>query len=66
MTAAFEAALAEFARVLEAGLAARLDASLQPGEIARPARLLAAMRHAVLAGGKRLRPFLLVEVARLR
>lgn len=65
MTAAFEAALAEFARVLEAGLAARLDASLQPGEIARPARLLAAMRHAVLAGGKRLRPFLLVEVARL-
>ena len=35
------------------------------GEIARPQRLLAAMRHAVLGGGKRLRPFLLVETAAL-
>jgi farnesyl diphosphate synthase len=34
------------------------------GEIERPARLLAAMRHGVLAGGKRLRPFLVVETAR--
>ncbi|MBB4954970.1 farnesyl diphosphate synthase [Agrobacterium vitis] len=34
-------------------------------EIARPAQLLAAMRHAVLNGGKRLRPFLVVESARL-
>lgn len=65
MTAAFETALADFASVLEAGLAARLDTAPQPGEIARPARLVEAMRHAVLAGGKRLRPFLLVEVARL-
>jgi len=31
----------------------------------RPARLVAAMRHAVLAGGKRLRPFLAIESARL-
>jgi len=30
-----------------------------------PARLLAAMRHAALAGGKRLRPFVLFEAARL-
>lgn len=36
-----------------------------PGEIARPQRLLAAMRHAVFAGGKRFRPFLIVETARL-
>ncbi|OLP42652.1 polyprenyl synthetase family protein [Rhizobium oryziradicis] len=38
-----------------------------PGEdeIARPELLLAAMRHAVLNGGKRLRPFLVVESARL-
>lgn len=36
-----------------------------PGEIARPERLLAAMRHAVFAGGKRFRPFLLIEAARL-
>src|SRR5688572_6190139 len=35
------------------------------GEIARPPRLIAAMRHAVLAGGKRFRPFLLMESARL-
>ncbi|MCM2293319.1 polyprenyl synthetase family protein [Allorhizobium sp. BGMRC 0089] len=34
-------------------------------EITRPERLLLAMRHAVLNGGKRLRPFLVVESARL-
>jgi farnesyl diphosphate synthase len=42
-----------------------LAAEPAPGEIARPERLLAAMRHAVLGGGKRLRPFLLVETAAL-
>ena len=36
-----------------------------PGEIARPKRFMEAMRYASLAGGKRLRPFLLVESARL-
>jgi farnesyl diphosphate synthase len=41
-----------------------LSEALLPGEIARPERLLAAMRHGVLAGGKRLRPFLVVETAR--
>ena len=35
------------------------------GEATRPERLLAAMRHGVLNGGKRLRPFLLVETARM-
>lgn len=35
------------------------------GEICRPERLLAAMRHAVFAGGKRLRPILVLETARL-
>lgn len=35
------------------------------GEIARPARLLEAMRYAMLGGGKRLRPHLTVETARL-
>src|SRR6202162_3224696 len=35
------------------------------GELARPQRLLAAMRHAVLGGGKRLRPLLVVETAAL-
>ena len=36
-----------------------------PGEIARPPRLLASMRYAMLGGGKRLRPHLTVETARL-
>ncbi|MUO28787.1 MULTISPECIES: polyprenyl synthetase family protein [Rhizobium/Agrobacterium group] len=48
---------------------ALLTELLQPeplsDEIARPGQLLAAMRHAVLNGGKRLRPFLVVESARL-
>jgi farnesyl diphosphate synthase len=35
------------------------------GEISRPARLLEAMRYASLGGGKRVRPFLVVESARL-
>jgi len=35
------------------------------GELARPPRLIEAMRHAALGGGKRLRPFLLVESAAL-
>src|SRR5262245_10873152 len=35
------------------------------GESARPSRLVAAMRHSALDGGKRLRPFLLVETAGL-
>ncbi len=48
-------------RMLEALLS---DAPL-PGEEARPARFMAAMRYAALGGGKRLRPFLLVETARL-
>jgi farnesyl diphosphate synthase len=46
-----------------------LDALLKgeplPGETARPARLLAAMRYVALDGGKRLRPFLFIESARL-
>lgn len=42
-----------------------LGAAPLAGEIARPERLTAAMRHAVLGGGKRLRPFLVVESAAL-
>jgi farnesyl diphosphate synthase len=46
-----------------------LDQLLQPhaitGEFLRPARLLKAMRYASLGGGKRLRPFLVVETANL-
>ncbi|MGE0063386.1 MAG: polyprenyl synthetase family protein [Xanthobacteraceae bacterium] len=62
----------QFAIRLEAAAAdtqALLDGLLadtcEPGEITRPQRLLAAMRHAALGGGKRLRPFLLIETAAL-
>ncbi|HEU4519354.1 MAG TPA: polyprenyl synthetase family protein, partial [Microvirga sp.] len=57
--------LAEVAGSVEATLATLLADEARPGEIARPGRLLAAMRHAALGGGKRLRPFLVVETARL-
>lgn len=42
-----------------------LAPALADGEIARPDRLLEAMRYASLGGGKRLRPFLVVEAAAL-
>lgn len=57
--------LAQNAGEIEALLDALLGDAVREGEIARPARLLAAMRHGVLGGGKRLRPFLTVETARL-
>ena len=62
---AFETVLEIRARAVEALLRRLLDERIEPGEIARPARLLSAMRHGVLNGGKRLRPFLLLESAAL-
>ena len=56
-----------FARVLERHASAierRLEALLAGNEDA-PANLDAAMRYAALGGGKRIRPFLLIESARL-
>src|SRR5712692_9335094 len=38
-----------------------LTANPLAGETARPRRLIDAMRHASLGGGKRLRPFLAIE-----
>jgi farnesyl diphosphate synthase len=61
----FAARLAAVATETEALLAHLLDSAPLAREVARPQRLLAAMRHAVLGGGKRLRPFLLVESAGL-
>ncbi|NBJ09715.1 farnesyl diphosphate synthase [Microvirga arsenatis] len=61
----FTTRLSEAARVVEEALAALLTDKTAPGEIARPPRLMAAMRHAALGGGKRLRPFLVIEAARL-
>lgn len=63
--AAFVARLAGVAGAVERVLETFLADAPRPGEIARPPRLMAAMRHAALAGGKRLRPFLVVETARL-
>lgn len=49
------------AQQVEETLTALLDSTLRDDEIARPDHLLAAMRHGVLNGGKRLRPFLVME-----
>lgn len=62
---AFEAALIARAVPLEALLRRLLDGRTLSGEIARPERLMAAMRHGVLNGGKRLRPFLVMESSAL-
>jgi farnesyl diphosphate synthase len=61
----FTARLADVATETETLLGTLLGDAALPGEIARPPRVLAAMRHAVLGGGKRLRPFLVVETAAL-
>ena len=60
-TARLDAVAAEIDALLDELLSERREA----GELARPARLLEAMRYAVLSGGKRLRPFLIVETAAL-
>jgi farnesyl diphosphate synthase len=57
----FETRLHAHARAGEDILNRILSPALQDGEIARPKRLLDAMRHGVLNGGKRLRPFLVME-----
>ena len=64
-TLPFDARLEIRAQAVEALLRTLLDDRTLPGEIVRPATLLAAMRHGVLNGGKRLRPFLVLESAAL-
>lgn len=61
----FETRLAACAADAEALLERLLAAAPSDGERLRPPRLVAAMRHACLGGGKRLRPFLVVETAAL-
>ena len=58
----FPAYLTAVASAVEAALDAVLTAAAR-GPV--PARLMEAMRHATLGGGKRLRPFLVIEAARL-
>jgi farnesyl diphosphate synthase len=61
----FRTRLDETAQATEAMLDRLLSPRVLTGEIERPARLLEAMRYSSLGGGKRLRPFLMVETARL-
>jgi farnesyl diphosphate synthase len=56
----FSQRLAQAAELVEGHLALLLNAAEREGA---PARLVAAMRHAALGGGKRLRPFLVLECA---
>ena len=58
----FEKRLLARAAEIEAGLALALRQAAST-EAGVPARLADAMRHAVMAGGKRLRPFLVIETA---
>jgi farnesyl diphosphate synthase len=57
----FARRLDQTAEDTEALLAKLLSDALLPDEIARPGRLMEAMRYSTLGGGKRLRPFLVVE-----
>jgi farnesyl diphosphate synthase len=63
--AQFEKRLGEIAALTETLLDQLLVPGPVAGERARPARLLEAMRYASLGGGKRFRPFLVVESAAL-
>lgn len=61
----FASRLATVAAEIEALLDSLLTRVAQDGEVTRPTRLLEAMRYATLSGGKRLRPFFVIETARL-
>jgi farnesyl diphosphate synthase len=64
-TPLFKRRLESVAADSEALLERLLAPDPETGELARPARLLEAMRYASLGGGKRFRPFLVTETARL-
>jgi farnesyl diphosphate synthase len=61
----FTASLDAVAADTEALLERLLSPGPAPGEISRPTRLIEAMRYSSLNGGKRFRPFLVVESANL-
>ncbi|MCA6125580.1 polyprenyl synthetase family protein [Bradyrhizobium sp. WSM 1704] len=62
-TAEFAKRLDQTAEDTEALLARLLSDTTETDEIVRPKRLIEAMRYSSLGGGKRLRPFLVVESA---
>src|SRR5580692_2958633 len=53
------------AKEIESVLEKLLSTAPLEGELSRPARLIEAMRYSSLGGGKRFRPFLVVETASL-
>ncbi|HEY0292966.1 MAG TPA: farnesyl diphosphate synthase [Hansschlegelia sp.] len=61
----FQDQLARTAVATESALDLVLSPEAAAGETVRPGRLLDAMRHAMLGGGKRLRPALVAAAARL-
>ncbi len=65
MNQIFSARLSDTSDAINSALEHILSDDARSGEQVRPPRLMAAMRHGVLNGGKRLRPFLMVECAAL-
>ena len=61
----FKERLTACADTIEGTLETLLGSDPQGAEQLRPAKLLAAMRHGALNGGKRIRPFLMIETARM-
>lgn len=53
------------AKQMDDFLATYLNADAKNGEIDRPEKLVNAMRHGVLNGGKRIRPFFVIEIAKM-
>ncbi len=62
---AFRNRLSQHASSVESMLETLLQDDALAGETVRPEKLMAAMRHGALNGGKRLRPFLVMESAAL-
>ena len=61
----FKTRLKTCSQNVQASLEAILSDNPYGAEILRPEKLLTAMRHGALNGGKRLRPFLMIETARM-
>lgn len=61
----FEQSLSAYAEIVEARLATLLDGTPRQGELARPRQLIEAMHYGALNGGKRLRPYLVMQATRL-
>ncbi|WP_332060135.1 polyprenyl synthetase family protein [Bartonella sp. CB74] len=61
----FTTLLAQHCHTIEKRLDTLLNNEVQNGEISRPEILIKAMRHGALNGGKRLRPFFVIQSAAL-